>query len=157
MNSYEVNFALVLIGVFGLLSWTQSLKPKEETVVPEGCTCPSVIQNDNKRNWFFCGHELDERCSRYVVYKCRNGKITVKMDCPFKAATDRDIPNAHYCIISDRRDDMRLCAEIYECTEALGLCGFPNLQAVNETIKKIPEEVIRRVYWHRMKKPTKCK
>jgi hypothetical protein len=158
MNSNEVNFALVLIGVFGLLSWTQSLKLAKETVVPEGCTCPSVIRNDDTRNWFFCGHELDERCSRYVVYKCRNGTITVRTDCPFNAANDRQITNAHYCSMSHRRDDIRLCAFIYQCTEALGLCGFPSLQAVNnETIKKITEKVTRRVYLHRLKEPTKCK
>jgi hypothetical protein len=157
MNSYEVNFALVFLGVFGLLSWTQSRKLKEETVVPEGCTCPSVIQNDDKRNWFFCGHELDERCSRFVVYKCRNGEITVRMDCPFEAANDGQITNAHYCSMSHRRDDIRLCAYIYQCTEELGLCGFPSLQAVNETIKKITEEVTRRVYLKRLKEPTKCK
>jgi hypothetical protein len=157
MSLYELDINFVIFGVFGILSWTQSLKLKEETVVPKGCTCPSVIQNDDTRNWFFCGHELNEKCSLYVVYECRNGKISVDNDCPFRAAEDRMMNASHYCRISPHRDDMRLCAYIYQCTVELGLCGFPSLQAVNETIKKIPDKIQRRVYLKRLKEPTKCK
>jgi hypothetical protein len=140
-----------------LISWSRCDRFNMETVAPVACTCPSILQQDNTQNWFFCGFELNDNCSRYVVYKCKNGSISAFNDCPFHADKDRQIKEAHYCMLSPRRNDQRYCAFIHDCKEVLGLCGFPSLQAVKDVIQKNPDKRKRDLHLLYLNKPEKCK
>jgi hypothetical protein len=150
-------YTLILAIVVNLISCTESRKVKEDRNVPVGCSCPSILEHDDTQNWFFCGFELNDNCSRYVIYKCRLGNITVRTDCPFEASIDDQIKAAHYCMLSPLTNSQRYCAFIQDCKEELGLCGFPSLKAVKDVIRKNPDKTKRRIHLLHLDKPEKCK
>jgi hypothetical protein len=132
-------------------------KLKKETVPPAGCICPPLTEGD-KSVHNLCGHEISANCSRHVLYFCEHGNITVDIDCPYYTAVTRsDLKTAHYCSISPYGRLARQCAFISDCSEELGLCGFPSLQAVKAEIRKLPTEVERRVHCNLLHYPQNCK
>jgi hypothetical protein len=132
-------------------------KLHKETVAPAGCICPPLtVGDDSIHN--LCGHEIGGNCSRQVMYWCEEGNISVRLDCPyFTAVTRPDLKTAHYCSISPYNRLTRQCAFISDCSEELGLCGFPSLKAVKAEIRKLPTAVERRVHCNLLHYPENCK
>jgi hypothetical protein len=147
--------AMILFAV--QIASTLSKTIQEETMPPSGCTCPESTAGEHFIRTY-CGHEMKQNCSGHVVYSCTGKNITVHLDCPhYTTVVVPQLKYAHYCGISPYNGLARQCAFISDCTEALGLCGFPNLQAVKEEIRKLPREVDRRVHCNRLHNPQNCK
>jgi hypothetical protein len=157
MTLTNAGVCTVILWFTVLISSYRSDKFVEETVPRKGCICPPPTAGDNSVRTL-CGHEIGGNCSRHVQYWCEGRNISVRVDCPyFTAVTRPDLKTAHYCHISAYNRLARHCAFISDCTEDLGLCGFPSLQAVKDEIRKLPTEVDRRVHCNRLHYPQNCK
>jgi hypothetical protein len=146
-----------IISVFVQITSILSENIQEEIIPPAGCTCPESAAGETIVHPY-CGHEMNQNCSRNVVYWCTGNNITVHLDCPhYTTVVVPQLKYAHYCVISPYTPNNRQCGFISDCTEDRGLCGFSSLQDVKDEIKKLPREVDRRVHCNLLHYPKKCK